>query len=87
MKDEIFTTVELPIGGKCEIIEGKGIHYFAALSNAKGDNGLLMKYLIMELAMINDKKRSASDVDKMHIRDISYISEVLGTMMSNDCII
>lgn len=85
--EEIFTTVELPIAGKCEIIEGRGRHYFKALILANGNAGLIMKYLMMELCVVKDKKLSESDLDGMHIRDISYVSEVIATMMSNDLIL
>ena len=84
MKDEIFTTVNLPVSGTCDILEGKGRHYFRALIKAKGDSSLMIKYLIIELAKPNGKDLTEDMVDEMHLRDISYISEVIGTMMSNE---
>lgn len=84
MKDEIFTTVNLPISGKCDILEGKGKHYFQALIDANGDSSLMIKYLIIQLAKPNGKDMTEEMVDEMHIRDISYISEVIMAMLSNE---
>jgi len=83
-KEEIFTTVELPVSGKCDILEGKGRHFFKAYVMARGDSFLMVKYLIMELSIVNGKKLSESDLDEMPIRDINYLSEVISTMMNND---
>lgn len=84
--DEVFTTVDLPVAGKCKIIEGKGKHYFNALMLAKGDSSLLVKYLIIELCKVNGKNLTEEIIDEMHLRDISYMTEVIASMMSNDFI-
>lgn len=83
MKDEIFTTVTLPISGEATILEGKGKHYFSALLKSKGDSSLMIKFLIMEIVHINGRKLTEDQLDDMHIRDISYLSSVIGSMMSN----
>lgn len=84
MENEIFTTVNLPVSGTCDILEGKGIHYFNALKKAKGDSSLLIKFLIIELAKPNGKDLTEQVVNEMHLRDISYISQVISMMMSNE---
>ncbi len=84
MKDEKFTTIDLPVAGKVEILEGKGRHYFEALKRSKGDSTMMIKYLMMQLVIINGKCLTEEQINEMHLRDISYISEVISTMMSND---
>lgn len=84
MENEIFTTVQLPVLGTCDILEGKGRHYFRALIKAKGDSSLMIKFLIIELAKPNGKDLTEDMVDEMHLRDISYISEVILAMMNNE---
>jgi hypothetical protein len=84
MRDEIFTTVKLPICGEATVFEGKGKHYFKAMLNARGDSILMIKYLILEIVQINGKKLTEQQLDEMHLRDISYLSTVIATMMSND---
>ena len=83
-KEEVFISVDLPVAGSCEVLEGKGRHYFKALTNSKGDSSLLIKYLIIELVRLNGKVITEEVVDDMHIRDVCYVSEVIGTMMSNN---
>lgn len=84
MQNEIFTQVELPTGIKAVIFEGYGRHFFKALQLAKGDNSLMMKFLMMQLVQVDGKELTEADIDNMHIRDISYASEVMSTMLSND---
>lgn len=84
MKEEVFTIVKLPMSGNATIFEGKGKHYFSAMLKAKGDSGLMIKYLIMEIVQIDGKELTEPQLDEMHIRDICYLSEVLGVMMNND---
>ncbi len=84
MQDEIFTTVDLPVAGKATILEGKGRHYFEAMKMAKGDGNLLIKYLMMQLVLINNICLTEDQINEMHLRDITYISVVIGTMMSNE---
>ena len=83
-KNEVFTTVNLPISGEATVLEGKGIHYFSALSKAKGDSSLVVKYLIIEVVQVDGKHLSEQQLDEMHIRDISYLSTIISMMMSDD---
>jgi hypothetical protein len=53
-KPDYFMDLNLPEYGKIGLIEAKGIHYFNALSKAKGDSGLLFKFLLLEVLMVND---------------------------------
>ncbi len=85
MPNEIFTEVSLPTGKKAVIFEGFGKHFFKALQLAKGDNSLIIKYLMMQLVQVEGKDLSENDIDSMHLRDISYVSEVINMMMTNDC--
>lgn len=84
MKEEVFTTVNLPMGGSATIFEGKGRHYFSAMLKAKGEGSLMMKFMIMEIVQIDDKKISEEQIDEMHLRDITYLASVIGLMMSDD---
>ena len=84
MQEEIFTTVKLPVSGEATIYEGKGRHYFAAMLKSNGNSGLIIKYLILEIVRVNDKKLSEQQLDDMHLRDITYLATVIGTMMSDD---
>ncbi len=84
MPNEIFTEVSLPTGTKAVIFEGYGRHFFKALQLAKGDNSLIIKYLMMQLVQVEGKDLSENDIDSMHLRDISYVSEVINMMMTND---
>lgn len=81
-KDEIFTTVDLAIG-RVDVLEGKGIHFFNALTRAKGDSSIIIKTLILELVVINGKKITEPELNEMLIKDVSYLTEIVGNMMSN----
>jgi hypothetical protein len=83
-KENVFSKVTTPTGLNLEILEGKGRHYFKALSKSKGDSGLLIKYLIMQLVVFENKNNILKQVDEMHMRDISYLGEVIALMLSND---
>ncbi len=80
---EVFMELELPIYGKVSIIEGLGIHLFKALSKSKGDTGLMIKYLILELLVVNDNFVSEEFLDNMRLKDVSYLNTIIGTMMDN----
>lgn len=84
MEDEIFTTVKLPMGGEAVIFEGKGIHYFSALKQTKGDSNLIMKYLILEIVKVNGKKLTEEELDNLNLRGVMYLMTVINTMLSND---
>ena len=81
-QEQIYMTINLPMSCSCVILEGKGKHYFRALKKANGDSSLLIKYLMLELAKPNGFSLTEEEIDEMHIRDISAISEVIISMMS-----
>lgn len=83
MKDEIFATVKLPLGGEATILEGQGHHLFVAMTKSKGELGSLTKHLIIELATIDGKPITEKQIDEMHIRDVNYLSTMISTMMSD----
>lgn len=76
--------LNLPIYGKVSMIEAKGKHLFKAISLSKGDNGLMIKYLMLELILVNDKPISESFLDNMLLKDVSYLNVVISSMMNND---
>ena len=84
MLEEIFTVLRLPVSGEVTILEGKGIHYFSAFKKSNGDSALILKFLMMELILVNNKKITEQQLNDMHLRDIAYLSTVLGTMMSDE---
>lgn len=85
MSDTIFTTVTLPYSNKTAVVkEGYGKHYFNAAIKAQGDASLLLKYLMVELVKVDGKDLTSKDIDSMHMRDVSYLSEVLTLMLSNE---
>jgi hypothetical protein len=87
MRDEIFSEIKLPTGLNAIVFEGKGKNYFSALTKSKGDSGLIIKFLIIETVKIEGKEITEEQIDNMHIRDVSYLSEVVGLMMNNDFLI
>lgn len=85
-KINYFMHLDLPQYGKVGLIEATGFHYFLALSKAKGDVGIMFKYMLLEVLFINDKKVDEKFIDKMPAKDVSYLLTVLGTMMENKLI-
>lgn len=83
-KEEIFTKITLPSGKSAIVYEGKGIHFFRALLNAKGDTSIVIKWLMIDLLEVDGSKLTEKTINEMPIRDISYASSVIGTMMSSD---
>lgn len=80
-KPDYFMHLDLPTLGKVGLIEGKGIHWFIAMTKSKGDVGLLFKNLLLQLLFVNDKLVDEKFIDNMPIKDASYLTGVLGTMM------
>ena len=81
---EEFTVINLPMGRECVILEGKGKHYFNAMLLAGGNELKFVKYIILELALIDGVLLTENEIDNMHIRDTNAISEVISLMMSNE---
>ncbi len=84
MNNEVFSEATLPTAGNAVVYEGKGLHFFTALSKAKGDTALFIKFLIIELVQVNGKILTEKDIDNMHMRDVSYLNELISTMLSNE---
>lgn len=83
MKDqELFTSIVLHGGLVCEIKNAKGIHYFNALTRAKGDTVNLIKHLIIELCEIGGEQLKEIDIEEMPIADVTALSEIIGAMLT-----
>lgn len=83
MKGPIYTTTTLPTGAQAVIYEGYGRHFFAALQAARGDNYLLIKYLLVQLLEIDGKSLTEEDVDNMHMRDINFAADAMASMLTS----
>lgn len=81
---EIFSEVTLPTGTKATVYEATGFNLFQAQIKAKGEAALLMKFLFTEIVKINNKLVTEEQLDRMSIRDVLYLQEVVNTMISND---
>lgn len=82
MKDEIFIQMIIPVLGEVTIIELKGKHIFSAMTNCKGNNSILPKYLIMEVVTVNRLKITEEQIDEMNGSDVSHLITVVDTMLS-----
>lgn len=80
-KPDYFMDLDLPVYGKVGLIEGKGFHYFNAMM--KGKDGNFLKFLILELLLIDGKPVSEEVIDQMSLKDVSYLVTVVGTMMED----
>jgi hypothetical protein len=83
MSKQIFTKTTLPTGLSAVIYEGYGRHWFHAQRMAQGDITQVVKYLLVALMEINGQPITEDDVDNLHIRDITFATEVLTSMMTN----
>lgn len=89
MKKEVkeldyFMHLDLPNYGKVGLIEGKGIHYFKAMKNCKGDMSNFIKFLVLELLVIDGLFVTEERLDDMSLKDVSYLVTVVGTMMEDN---
>lgn len=82
MAKQVFTTVTTPSNLTVKMHELTGKDFFAAMSYAKGDNGLLIKSLLMSSCTIDGKAVTSQELDDMDIRDVSYLGEVIGLLLS-----
>lgn len=78
---EAFMEFDMPSYGKAIVLEGFGKHLFNAISKSKGDAGIMIKYLILELLLIKGKPVTEDFLDNMPIKDVSYLYLVIGTML------
>lgn len=77
-----FSTVELSTGQTATIYEGYGVHFFNALAKTKGDTSIICKYLIIELVEIEGKKLDETNIDSLHMKDVTHLSQIIGLMLS-----
>lgn len=80
---EYFSEVKLSNNSIAQIVYGKGLHFFNALSKSNGDSGLMIKHLILELVIIDKSPLTESKLNQMEIKDVSYLSEVIGLLLSD----
>jgi len=83
-KLDYFMHLDLPVYGKVGLIEGKGIHYFKAMADCKGDMSKFLKHLVLQLLVIDDKFCTEEFLDNMSLKDTSYLVTVVGTMMEDN---
>lgn len=80
-KEEKFITIDIPEYGECIIIEAKGIHYYNAIIQSKGNLELLSWYLILGLTKINGKMIDEQTLQDMDLCHVLKISEIISVMM------
>lgn len=82
-KEEQFIAIDLPGHGECIIIEAKGIHYYNATIQSKGNLELISWYLILELTKINGKMIDEQTLKGMDLCNVLKISEIISVMMGS----
>lgn len=84
MKNEIFTTIELPCGKSCDILEPKGYHYFKVLAACtREDSGSALKHYMVQLARIDGNSLTGDELDQMSVSDVSAIAEAVGVALGD----
>lgn len=81
---DYFMHLDLPTYGKVGLIEGKGIHYFSAMMKGKGDTSMFLKFLILELLVVNGNFVTEEFLNEMSLKDVSYLVTVVGTMIEDN---
>ena len=81
-KLDYFMVLDLPIYGKIGLIDGKGIHYFTAMS--KQTDGNFLKMLLLELLVVNDEFVTEEFIDAMSLNDLIYLMSVIGIMTEDN---
>lgn len=81
---DYFMHLDLPIYGKVGLIEGKGVHYFKAMRNCKGDMSNFLKFLVLELLVIDGLFVTEEQLNDMSLKDVGYLVTVIGTMMDDN---
>lgn len=86
MKDEnsIFSEVKLENNKIAKILRGKASHFFIAMTESKGDSSLLIKSLIAQLTIIDDKKITIELLDNLSLKDACYLTEVIGLQLADN---
>lgn len=83
-KEELFTTVVLSDGRTVSIVECKGRHYFSAAIKARGDNLLMVKYIMLEIVFFDGKKIDENFLDELSVCDVISLADTIGVMLSNN---
>jgi len=82
-KLDYFMHLDLPVYGKVGLIEGKAIHFFNALSKSNLDMGKTIKFLVLELLVVNGGFVDEEFLDEMSLKDAAYLTSIVGTMMDD----
>lgn len=83
-KQKIFSEVILQNSKNVQILEGNGLQFFDALSKSQGDTGILIKHLILCLVIVDGKPITNIELDEMNMKDASYLTQVIGLMLTED---
>ena len=81
---DFFMTLDLPIYGKVGLIEGKGIHWFNAMSESQKSGKDFIKCLALQLLVVDGNFVNEEFLDNMNLKDINYVMNVISTMIDND---
>jgi len=81
---DYFMHLDLPVYGKVGMIEGKGSHYFSAMSKSSKDMSKFIKFLVLELLVVDGLFVTEEFLDNMSLKDVSYLITVVGTMMDDN---
>lgn len=83
---DYFMHLDMPIYGKVGIIEAKGIHYFKAMDscNSSANSKNFIKHLILQLLLINDEIVTEEFLDNMPLKDVSYLTTIINTMVETN---
>jgi len=82
-KKDVYAEVQLSNGKTAVIINGIGTNYFKALSESKGDVGVMIKSLVCQLVFIDDKKITPSQANLLPIDDVVKITEAVSNILSS----
>jgi hypothetical protein len=74
----------MPTYGKVGLIEGTGLHYFSAMIKCSGNTQNFLKFILLELLIINDDFVTEDFLNKMPLKDVHYLITVVSTMIDND---
>lgn len=85
MTDDIFTTITLMDGRKCDILNIKAGHFYMSSLKFRLEESPTRSqeaYLMREILIIDGKKRDLDYLDEISIDDFLAISEVVEAIMA-----
>ena len=82
MEEEIYMNIDLRGYEDSKIIEAKGKHYFKAFRDSKGETSEMIISLITQLVIVDGQKMTRQMIDDTPLDEISYLTEVISTMMN-----